>query len=79
MSLEELESAVARLPGDELAAFVRWLEEYLADAWDRESEADYQAGRLDAVIRGVDADIEAGRYEPLGTISPNRSTPYELD
>ena len=65
MSLQELESAVSQLSADELAAFARWFEEYLADAWDRCIEADIQAGRLDEAGRRADADFEAGRCEPL--------------
>ncbi len=61
MSLQELEAAVSRLPADELTAFARWFEEYLADAWDRRIEADIQAGRLDEAGRRADADFEARR------------------
>lgn len=65
MSLNDIESAVAQLPGEELAAFARWFEEYLADAWDRRIADDIQAGRLDAAGRQADADFEAGRCKPL--------------
>jgi hypothetical protein len=65
MSLDELETAVARLPADELTAFARWFEEYLADAWDRRIESDIQAGRLDEAGRRADADFDAGRCNPL--------------
>ncbi|MCG3198977.1 MAG: hypothetical protein GHCLOJNM_03484 [bacterium] len=65
MGLHELETAVTDLPAAELAAFARWFEEYLADAWDRRIEADIQAGRLDQVGRQADADFEAGRCKPL--------------
>jgi hypothetical protein len=65
MSLDELETAVAKLPPEELAAFARWFEEYLADAWDRRIEADIRAGRLDEAGRRADADFEAGRCKPL--------------
>jgi hypothetical protein len=65
VSLQELETAVARLPEDQLAAFTRWFEEYLADAWDRRIEADILAGRLDDAGRQADADFEAGRCKPL--------------
>jgi hypothetical protein len=54
-----------QLPADELTAFARWFEEYLADAWDRRIDADVQAGRLDAAVRRADADFEAGRCTPL--------------
>jgi hypothetical protein len=63
--LDELEAAVAHLPGDELVAFARWFEEYLADVWDRRIEEDIRAGRLDEAGRRADADFEAGRCKPL--------------
>ena len=65
MSVQELESAVSRLPPDELDAFARWFEEYLADAWDRRIEADIAAGRLDDAGRRADAEFESGRCTPL--------------
>lgn len=65
MSLIELETAVSRLPNEELTVFAQWFEEYLADAWDRQIEADIQAGQLDEAGRRADADFEAGRCKPL--------------
>ncbi len=65
MSLNELETAVTHLPEEELAAFARWFEEYLADAWDCRIEADILAGRLEEAARRADADFEAGRCKPL--------------
>jgi hypothetical protein len=65
MSLQELETAVAKLPEPELAAFRQWFEEFLADAWDRQMEADILAGRLDHLAKQADEDFEAGRCTPL--------------
>jgi hypothetical protein len=65
VSLNDLESAVAQLPAEDLNAFARWFEEYLADAWDRRIEADIRAGRLDEAGRRADAEFEAGRCKPL--------------
>lgn len=65
VSLEELETAVADLPGDELVQFARWFEDYLADAWDRRIEEDIGAGRLDKGGQEADADFDAGRCKPL--------------
>jgi hypothetical protein len=65
VSRQELETAVTRLPAEELAAFARWFEEYLADVWDIRIEADIRAGRLDEAGRRADADFEAGRCQPL--------------
>ena len=65
MSLQELETAVARLEPTDLTAFTHWFEEYLADAWDRQIEADVVAGRLDVAGRQANAAFEAGRCTPL--------------
>lgn len=65
MSLQELETAIAQLPAEELTAFAQWFEEYLADVWDRRIEADIKAGRLDEAGRRADAEFEAGRCKPL--------------
>jgi len=65
MSLKELEQAVAGLSRVELDAFSQWFEEFIADAWDRQIEADAAAGRLDAAAKQADDDFEAGRCTPL--------------
>jgi hypothetical protein len=65
MTLHELENAVTQLPGEDLAIFARWFEEYLADEWDRRIEADIHAGRLDKAGQRADADFEAGHCKPL--------------
>lgn len=58
MSLDELESAVRRLPDEELAAFARWFEEFLADIRDRRVEVDIQVGHLDEASGRVDANFD---------------------
>lgn len=65
MSLQELENAVSKLSPGELSAFSQWFEEFVADAWDRQIEADVRAGRLDAAAEQADEDFEAGRCKPL--------------
>ncbi len=65
MSVEELQSAIAQLPVEELDRFSRWFEEFLADQWDKQIEADILAGRLDDAGRRADAEFESGRCTPL--------------
>ncbi len=65
MSIEELESAVRGLPAVELARFSEWFEEFMADAWDRQTEQDMRAGRLDAALKRADEYHDAGRCTPL--------------
>ena len=65
VSIQELETAITRLSKEELATFSRWFEEYTADEWDRQIEADIRAGRFDAAGKRAKADYEAGRCTPL--------------
>jgi hypothetical protein len=65
VSVKELETAVTKLPAEELRSFARWFEEFLADEWDRRIEADAKAGRLDALGRRADEAFESGQCKPL--------------
>ena len=65
MSVEELQAAVSQLSAEELDRFSRWLEEFLAEQWDRRIEADILSGHLDIAGRRADEDFEAGRCTPL--------------
>ena len=65
MSVQEIESAIANLPPEQLAALGEWFDEYRADEWDRQIEADAKAGRLDTLVAEAQADIAAGRTRPL--------------
>ena len=65
MSVQDLETAVTRLSKEELTQFSKWFEEYVADEWDRQIEADILARRFDAAGKRAKADYEAGRCTPL--------------
>lgn len=65
MSVQDLEAAVARLSKDEFARFSKWFQEFTAEAWDRQIEADSRAGRFDAAGKRAVADYEAGRCTEL--------------
>jgi hypothetical protein len=65
MNVEDLESAVSRLSAVEFARFREWFEEFAAEQWDQQIEADIVAGRFDAAGRKADEDFEAGRCTPL--------------
>ena len=65
MSVDELETAVARLSAEEFTRFSEWFEEFRSDEWDRQIEADMLAGRLDKAGLQADEDFEAGRAKPL--------------
>jgi hypothetical protein len=65
MSVQELENAIRQLSPEEFTRLTNWLDEYRADQWDRQIEADILAGRLDEAGRRADADFDAGRCTPL--------------
>ncbi len=64
MSVDELQAAILTLDPEDLERFARWLDEYRADLWDHQIEADILAGRLDEAGRRADEDFEAGRCTP---------------
>ena len=65
MSVEELELVVSRLAADEFAVFSQWFDEFRAQQWDHQIEADILAGKLDPAGKRADDDFEAGRCNPL--------------
>ena len=68
LSVEELERAVTRLSSEELKAFSHWFSGYVErdwQEWDRQIEEDYEAGKLDGLIKKAKEDYRAGRTEEL--------------
>ena len=65
MSVEELELVVSGLTVEELTLFAQWFDEFRAEQWDRQIEADILAGKLDAAGKRADDDFESGRSTSL--------------
>jgi len=49
--IDELKAEIERLPREGVAEIFRWLSEKDWETWDKEIEADAQAGRLDFLLR----------------------------
>jgi hypothetical protein len=49
--VDELKIEIERLPEGEFTELVRWLSEKDWERWDKEIEADSEAGKLDFLIR----------------------------
>ncbi len=64
-NVQELEIAVSQLPANELRQFSEWVEEFVADQWDKKIEADIMSGRLDTVGKRAEDEFLAGRASPL--------------
>ncbi len=58
--LERIEAQIQTLSETELYEFRRWFQEWDADAWDRQIEADAQAGKLDALAAEALAEYRSG-------------------
>jgi hypothetical protein len=65
MSVQDIQQSVEHLSKEELDAFSKWFEEYMADQWDAQIERDILAGKWDAAGDRAAADLEAGRCTPL--------------
>lgn len=71
-TLPEIEAAIKELPEADVRQLSAWLQEYLADMWDQQMEADVASGKLDKLIAEAEADIAANRVKDLNEILRNR-------
>ena len=60
-AVQQLEKAVRSLSDEERVAFRAWFAEVDAEEWDRQFEADVNAGRLDWLIEEARQDLRDGR------------------
>lgn len=63
--VSEIEAAVVKLSREELSTFRDWFQEFDAEAWDKQFEADVAAGRLDALAEEALCDLREGRCTDL--------------
>jgi hypothetical protein len=49
MGIQEIEQAITDLTPKELARFRQWFEEFDAQIWDQQLEADVKSGKLDKI------------------------------
>ena len=63
--VSEIEVAVAKLSREDLSTFRDWFQEFDAEAWDKQFEADVAVGRLDALAEEALRDLREGRCTDL--------------
>jgi len=63
--VQEIELAVSRLSLEELARFREWFDEFEAQVWDKQFEADATSGKLDKFANQAIADFRAGKCKEL--------------
>ena len=57
--MKEIEQMVAQLSKDQLVEFRAWYEKFDAEAWDRQIEEDFAAGKLDKFVEAAIAERNA--------------------
>ena len=57
----EIESAIQKLDSQQLTELSKWFEEFVANAWDDQIEADAKAGKLDHFKDEIAKDRAAGK------------------
>ena len=62
-TVEEIKAAIGKLSLSERAEVAKSLHGWDDDAWDEQIKRDADAGKLDAILNQVRADIRAGRLE----------------
>ena len=65
MTVTEIESAIEKLPPNEVSKLSKWLEEFEARVWDKQIECDLQNGKLQDLIEEAEKDFTEGNYQPL--------------
>jgi hypothetical protein len=65
MTISEIKQAISELSPKELTRLRAWFDEYYAQVWDEQIEADAKSGRLDKLIAEVDEEYNAGLSKPL--------------
>jgi hypothetical protein len=62
LTIQDLENEVTRLSREDLSRFRAWFDQYDAQIWDRQFEADANSGKLDELANHAIADFNAGKY-----------------
>ena len=64
-TVEEITTAIAELPPEQVAQIREWLNERAEAEWDAQIQEDERAGRLNALAERALAEHRAGRTRPL--------------
>ena len=64
-TVEDIETAITRLPQDQLTRFRAWYEKFDSDVWDEQIQEDARSGRLDTLAEVSIADHQAGKSRVL--------------
>ena len=65
MTVTEIESAIAKLPPNEISELSEWFAEFEAQVWDKQIADDLQNGSLKKLLAEAEKDFAEGNCQPL--------------
>jgi hypothetical protein len=65
MTVAEIESAIEKLPPDEVSELSEWFAEFEAKVWDERIVNDLQNGKLQDLIEEAEKNFADGNCQPL--------------
>ncbi len=65
LTLEQIETAILKLPPDKLQKLMEWFFNLDYEQWDRQLEKDISDGKLDSLAQEAISDFEAGDYQTI--------------
>ena len=65
VKVQEIQAAIEALPHTDYARLRRWFSQRDWKQWDKQIEADSEAGKLDFLLKEAAADKAAGRLREL--------------
>jgi hypothetical protein len=65
MDIHEIEQAIRQLSSKDLACFRQWFEEFDAQNWDKQFEADAKSGKLDKIAEQALSEYRVGKAKEL--------------
>ena len=64
-TVESIEKEIEKLSPKELAEFRRWYDDFDANAWDAQIEADAASGKLDVLAEEALTEYNAGKVREI--------------
>ncbi len=65
LTLDQIESAILKLPSHEIQQLVEWLADIDYQQWDEQLEKDIKQGKLDVFAQEAIAEFEAGNCQEI--------------
>ncbi len=70
-TVAEIKNAFQQLPEKDAREVANWIQEVMAERWDRQIEEDIVSGKLDKLAEQALSHYQAGRVKPLDEFLDN--------